>query len=188
MQLKVQYPPVQSGPLEQNPNLPPILHRGKLSVPQPTQRCCGVVRCCGPVRCCGGVWCCGAVEPRAVRCREVPGSFTCGVLGVLWSVVECCGVCWLVTSTSKKSPHLQKSHIDPQKVKKVKKSKKKSDFFFFGPFCYKNVEKMFYQPQKVIFSPQKVKKVKKIFFLFFHILCKKHTVFNHFWFLSPLPL
>ena len=91
---------------------------------------------------------------------EVPGC--CGVLG---SVVECCGVCccmwWLVTSTPK-------SHLNSKKVTSTPKSQKKSKknpktIFFFGPFCYKNVEKMFYPPQKVTLSPQKVKKVKKNF-------------------------
>ena len=64
-------------------------------------------------------------------------------------------------------------------------------YFFFGPFCYKNVEKMFYQPQKVIFSPQKVKKVKKVkknFFFIFHILCKKKSqLYIYFLVLGPLP-
>ena len=54
---------------------------------------------CGAVELCGAVEPCGAV---VLWCREVP--VCCRVLGVLLSVVECCGVCWLVTSTSKKLP------------------------------------------------------------------------------------
>merc|ERR1712055_1007155 len=61
----------------------------------------------------------------------------------------------------------------------------------FGPFCYKNVEKMFYQPQKVTLSPQKVKKVKKVkknLFFIFHILCeKKSHLYIYFLNLGPLP-
>merc|ERR1712030_74943 len=87
----------------------------------------------------------------------------------------------------KKSPQLQKSHHIPKKSKKSKKVKKNPIFFFLGPFCYKNVEKMFYQTQKVIFSPQKVKKVKKNFFIF-HILCKKKSqLYIYFWFWAPMP-
>merc|ERR1712055_659231 len=58
-------------------------------------------------------------------------------------------------------------------------------FFFFCPFCYKNVEKMFYQPQKVTLSPQKVKKVKKIKKKLFFTYCvrKSHiyTYIFEFW-------
>ena len=50
----------------------------------------------------------------------------------------------------------------PKRAVQNGRSKTGEFFFVFGPFCYKNVEKMFYQPQKVIFSPQKVKKVKKV--------------------------
>ena len=43
----------------------------------------------------------------------------CGVLGVLLSVVECCGLCWLVTSTPKKSLVIsKKSHLNSKKSKK----------------------------------------------------------------------
>merc|ERR1712030_158309 len=72
-------------------------------------------------------------------------------------------------------------HIEEPKSQ-TQKSQKQIRFFFFllDSFCYKNVDKMFHQPQKVIFLLQKVKKVKKskkkFFFYFFHILCKKHTV------------
>merc|ERR1712030_194598 len=70
-------------------------------------------------------------------------------------------------------------------------------FFFFGPFCYKNVEKMFYQPQKapllpqkVTFSPQKVKKVKKVkkkFFYFFTYCVRKSHIYTYiFLVLGPL--
>ena len=91
----------------------------------------------------------------------------------------------------KKSPQPQKSHLNPkksQKVKKVKKVKKNPISFFLGPFCYKNVEKMFYQPQKVTLSPQKVKKVKKKFFLFFtYCVRKSHidTYIFEFWPFTP---
>merc|ERR1711895_142308 len=100
----------------------------------------------------------------------------CG--GVLWSVGECCAVLWSVLLhvmvghlNSKKSPQLQKSHLNPKKSE--------GRFLFLGPFCYKNVEKMFYQPQKVTLSPQKVKKVKKvkkqiIFYFFTYCVRKSH--------------
>ena len=85
----------------------------------------------------------------------------------------------------KKSHQPQKVTLSPQKVKKVtKKSKKK-----LGPFCYKNVEKMFYQPQKVIFSPQKVKKVKKVeifFFLFFTYCVRKSHNYTYIFGFGPL--
>merc|ERR1712030_152176 len=89
-------------------------------------------------------------------------------------VVACDGMwCPMVGHLNpKKSPQPQKvtstlkSHIIPKKSKKSKKSKNPPpNFFFFGSFCYKNVEKMFYQPQKVTLSPQKVKKVKKVTFI-----------------------
>merc|ERR1712030_233525 len=90
----------------------------------------------------------------------------------------------------KSHPHPKKS---PPTLKSQKKIRKKKNLGG-GSFCYKNVDKMFYYLQKVIFSLQKVKKVKKvkkskkkIFLIFFHILCKKHTVFNHFWFWAPYP-
>merc|ERR1711947_53759 len=107
----------------------------------------------------------------------------CGVFG---SVVECWGVCccmcWLVTSTPK-------SHLNSKKVTSTLKSQKKNPFFF-GPFCYKNVEKMFYQPQKVTLSPQKVKKVKKSkFFLFFTYCARKSHIDTYifgFWPFTPI--
>ena len=47
---------------------------------------------------------------------------------------------------------------------------------------------MFYQPQKVTLSPQKVKKVKKNFFFIFHILCeKKSHLYIYFLNFGPLP-
>merc|ERR1712208_26025 len=79
--------------------------------------------------------------------------------------------------------------IDPIKSKFSLKSKKKSDFFFvcfLDPFCYKNVEKMFYQPQKVTFLPQKVKKVKKIFFLFFTYWVRKSHIYTYIFGFCPL--
>merc|ERR1712105_307496 len=78
--------------------------------------------------------------------------------------------------SQKKSHPSLKSHPNSKKSKKIQKKK----IFFLDPFCYKNVDKMFHYLQKVIFSLQKVKQVKKskkkIIFLFFCILCKKHTV------------
>merc|ERR1712208_38689 len=76
-----------------------------------------------------------------------------------------------------------KSHIITPKSKKKVKKKSGFFFFFFYPFCYKNVDKMFYQPQKVIFSPQKVKKVKKSkkkkLFLFFTYCVRKSHIYTY---------
>ena len=50
---------------------------------------------------------------------------------------------------------------------------------------------MFYQPQKVIFSPQKVKKVKKVkkfIFYFSHIVREKVTLIHIFLNFGPLPI
>merc|ERR1712055_546128 len=58
---------------------------------------------------------------------------------------------------------------------------------FFGPFCYKNVEKMFYQPQKVTLSPQKL---KNKFYLFFTYCARKSHIYAYifgFWPLTPSP-
>merc|ERR1712030_187541 len=89
---------------------------------------------------------------------------------------------WLVTSTPK-------SHLNPKKKKKSKKSAP-NFFFFLAQFCYKNVEKMFYQPQKVTLSPLKVKKVKKVKkkkYFIFHILCKKKShLYIYFFGFGPL--
>jgi len=83
--------------------------------------------------------------------------------------------------------HSKKSHYHSKKSKKVKKN-----YFFLVPFGYKNVDKMFHQPQKVIFSPQKVKKVKKSqkskknFFLFFAYCVRKRHIYTYFFEFCPL--
>merc|ERR1712030_58132 len=87
-----------------------------------------------------------------------------------------------------------KSHLNSKKVTSTLKKSKKVQFFF-GPFCYKNVEKMFYHPQKVTLSPQKVKKVKKVktskksfIFLFFTYCVRKSHIYTYifeFWPLTP---
>merc|ERR1712030_192336 len=111
---------------------------------------------------------------------------------------------WLVTSTPKsrkgdflacltKCGNIFYQKNNPKKSKKSKKVKKSSTtfvFFCFCPFCYKNVEKMFYQPQKVTSTPksQKSKKKVKTIFFIFHILCeKKSHLYIYFLNFGPLP-
>merc|ERR1712055_336190 len=88
---------------------------------------------------------------------------------------------FFLSQTSKACLSSKKSHYHPKKSKFSLKSKKKIQFFFFfDPFCYKNVDKMFHQPQKSPFSLQKVKKVKKSkFFKFFYFFtyCVKNILF-----------
>ena len=79
--------------------------------------------------------------------------------------------------TKKVTSTLQKVTLTPKKSKKVKKVKK--FFLFLVPFSYKNVDKMFYHPQKVIFSPQKVKKSKKNFFYFFTYCVRKSHIYTY---------
>merc|ERR1712030_118637 len=83
-------------------------------------------------------------------------------------------------STPKSHTNPKKSHYHPKKSKFSLKSQKKNPnfFFFWAPFCYKNVDKMFYQPQKVPFSPP-------IFLYFFHILCKKSHIYTYILNLAP---
>merc|ERR1712030_52029 len=111
-----------------------------------------------------------------------------GSVGVLLSVVECCGVCWLVTSTPKKSLVISKKVTPNSK----KSNKKKSDFFclfFWIHFvtkmlirCSINSKKSYFCPKKSKKS-KKVKKVKKNIFFIFRILCKKKShLYIHFWF------
>merc|ERR1712030_301201 len=89
-----------------------------------------------------------------------------------------------VKKKSKKVTTTLKSHPNSKKSKK-----NPFFFFFFDSFCYKNVDKMFHQLQKVIFSPKKVKKSQIFFFFFAHIVRKKVTliyIFLNFGPLTPL--
>merc|ERR1712082_125746 len=105
--------------------------------------------------------------------------------GGLWrSVADCGGVWWSDemkcdgwSHQPQKVTSTPKSHINPKKSKKSKNPPQKKKKL--GPFCYKNVEKMFHQPQKVTLTPQKVKKVKKvkkIYFLFFTYCVRKSHI------------
>merc|ERR1711984_72948 len=90
--------------------------------------------------------------------REVPcgsGRF-CGVQGLLLYMLQLYFHYLISTfsepcynSTPKKSHQPQKVTLPPQKSQKSQK-KSKIFFFFLVPFGYKNVDKMFHQPQKVI--------------------------------------
>ena len=90
-----------------------------------------------------------------MRCRRCRGHSPVWPCGVLLSVVECCGLCWLVTSTSKKSPHLQKVTSTLKSKKKVKKN---PIFFFLLHFVTKMLRKCFINPQTSHYCSKKSKK------------------------------
>merc|ERR1712030_305856 len=93
---------------------------------------------------CGAVWCRGSFTCGA-ESREVPRGAGGHSPVECWSVVK-----WILTQTSKACLSPKKSHYRPKKSKFSLKSHKKINFFFFfflDPFCYKNVDQMFYQPQ-----------------------------------------
>merc|ERR1711984_6252 len=71
-----------------------------------------------------------------------------------------------------------------KKSKKIRKKKKKLGGVHF---VTKMLIKCSITSKKSYFHSKKSKKSKKNV-CFFHILCKKHTVFNHFWFRAPYPI
>ena len=62
------------------------------------------------------LWCCAAES------REVPEVIHLWSVGVLLSVVECCGLCWLVTSSPKKSLVISKKVTPTLKSQKIRKN------------------------------------------------------------------
>merc|ERR1712208_210586 len=100
-----------------------------------------------------------------------------------------CFTYWSAQKVKPKNPNTKiekksqkNSHPSLKSHPNSKKSKKNPKFFFFFwvQFVTKMLIKCSNTSKKSYFHSKKSKKskrvIKKIYFLFFHILCKKHTV------------